>query len=257
MIRSILIELVFSLLVLVAIVEGKTRSTSPFRSSFNHFRPSFYYPGQKYLSDKRFGLYHYDIHALKNRHAHYPIHPMILSRRSLREMNGRPVPNDVLMSLFEAARWAPSYYNTQSWRFVYATRNGRYWNKFIDALVPGNQKWAKDAGALIVVLSAKYQIKDGEKRSVESHTFDTGAAWMAMALEGTARGLVVHPMTGFDKDKVIRMIGLNNKNDYQIEAMVAVGNRLRLVNDEKITDRHPVNKFVSEGVFREKIYTKK
>ncbi|XP_075588983.1 putative NAD(P)H nitroreductase YdgI isoform X2 [Dermatophagoides farinae] len=206
-----------------------------------------------FLRDGRFGVYHYDVMAMKGRQVQYPIHPMILARRSLREMNGLSISKSTIMSLFEASRWAPSYYNVQSWRYVYAMRDGPYWDKFVDALVPGNQKWARHAAALIVVLSNKYQIRNGEKKMVESHTFDTGASWMLMALEGTARGLVVHPMSGFDREKIARTIGLNS-DDYKIEAMVAVGNRVRAISNEKITDRNPIDKFVSEGIFKEKIY---
>ena len=74
---------------------------------------------------------------------------MILARRSLREMNGTPIKDEELMSLFEAARWAPSHYNTQTWRFVYAKRNSNKWNEYLDALVPGNRKWARNAGDTI------------------------------------------------------------------------------------------------------------
>lgn len=137
---------------------------------------------------------------------------MILARRSLREMNGQPVKNDELMSLFEAARWAPSHYNTQTWRFVYTKRGSKYWSDYLDALVPGNRKWASKSGVLMVVLSKKSNTYKGRKEEVASHSFDTGcvsqciplhvmslfffklivacsSAWMAMALEGTARGL--------------------------------------------------------------------
>lgn len=190
---------------------------------------------------------------MKGRQVQYPIHPMILARRSLREMNGLPISKSTLMSLFEASRWAPSYYNVQSWRYVYAMRDSPYWDKFVNALVPANQKWARHASALIVVLSNKYQIHKGEKKLVETHTFDTGASWMLMALEGTARGLVVHPMSGYDKEKIARAIGLKS-DDYKIEAMIAVGNRVRLISNEKITDRNPIDKFVSEGIFKEKVY---
>lgn len=181
---------------------------------------------------------------------------MILSRRSLREMNGLSIPKETLFSLFEASKWAPSYFNVQSWRYVYATRDGKYWKSFLESLTPGNQKWARHAAVLIVVLSNKYQIHNGEKKLVPSHTFDTGASWMAMALEGTARGLVVHPMSGFDKEKVAKVIGLKS-DDYQIEAMIAVGNRVRLISNEKITQRNAIDKFVSEGVFREKVFPTK
>lgn len=177
---------------------------------------------------------------------------MILARRSLREMNGQPVKDEELMSLFEAARWSPSHYNTQGWRFVYSKRDSKSWNDYLDALVPGNRKWAKDAGVLIVVLSKKFSTYKGKKEEVHSHSFDAGSAWMAMALEGTARNLVVHAMGGFDHKKAAKMIGLNS-SDYRIEAMIAVGNRAKNGAPEKTTQRNEIEKFISEDVFKEKL----
>lgn len=107
---------------------------------------------------------------------------MILARRSLREMNGQPVKNDELMSLFEAARWAPSHYNTQTWRFVYTKRGSKYWSDYLDALVPGNRKWASKSGVLMVVLSKKSNTYKGRKEEVASHSFDTGCVSQCIPL---------------------------------------------------------------------------
>lgn len=176
---------------------------------------------------------------------------MIVARRSLREMNGQPVDQKVLMSLFEAARWAPSYYNTQAWRFVYMYRDTPKFAQLLEALSPGNRRWTKDAGVLLVALSSRFQLRKGEKQPIDSHSFDTGAAWMSMALEGTARGLVMHAMTGFDRVKVAEAIELPDEDDYKIEAVVAVGHRaFPASNSEKISQRNNLDKFVSEDVFK-------
>lgn len=188
----------------------------------------------------------------QNRPVTRQVHPMILARRSLREMTGQSIKDEELMSLFEAARWAPSHFNTQTWRFVYAKRGSKYWDQYLDALSPGNRKWAKNAGVLMVVLSKLTNNYKGRKEPVPSHSFDTGSAWMAMALEGTARGLVVHAMGGFDPKKAADMIGLKSK-EYRIEAMIAVGIRDKSVGPEKTTQRNEVEKFISEGIFTEKL----
>lgn len=177
---------------------------------------------------------------------------MILGRRSLRHMNGQPIAHEELMSLFEAARWAPSLLNLQVWRFVYAERNSQYWDQFVEALAPGNRDWAKDGAALVVVLSNRFQTYKGEKREVPTPGFDTGAATMALSLEGTARGLVVHATGGFDREKVAQMIGLQG-DDYRIEAILVIGNRAYNGHREFTTQRHQVESFVSEGVFKEKL----
>ncbi len=179
------------------------------------------------------------------------IHPFILARRSMKHMNGKPVDHEDLMSLFEAARWAPSAYNLQEWRFVYAERDGPYWDRFFELLTDRNQQWAKDAGVLVVVLSSKYEKYRGHKLPVATHSFDAGAAWMAMALEGTARGLVVHATGGYDSQKVAEVIGLNS-DDYQVEAILAIGNRALKGKPENTTQRLDVSKFVFDGIFEEK-----
>ena len=168
-------------------------------------------------------------------------------------MNGQPIRNrQELMSLFEAARWAPSAFNLQVWRFVYAERNTDHFDRFLELLPERNRHWAKDAAVLVVVLSKKNQIYKGEKLPVVTHSFDAGAAWMAMALEGTARGFVVHATGGFEPDKVAQAIGIN-RDEYDIEVIVAIGNRAFKGKRENTTQRNEIDKFVSEGVFSEKI----
>jgi hypothetical protein len=57
------------------------------------------------------------------RQSKYKINPLILHRWSPRSMTGEELDEETIMSLFEAARWAPSSYNNQPWRFIYAKRN--------------------------------------------------------------------------------------------------------------------------------------
>lgn len=170
----------------------------------------------------------------------------------MKQMNGQPVDHKDLMSLFEAARWAPSAYNLQEWRFVYAERDGPYWERFFDLLTSRNQQWAKDAGVLVVVLSSKYEKYRGHKLPVTTHSFDAGAAWMAIALEGTARGLVVHATGGYDPQKVADVIALNSQDDYTVEAILVIGNRALKGKPENTTQRVDIDKFVFDGIFEEK-----
>jgi nitroreductase len=83
------------------------------------------------------------------------INPLILNRWSPRSMTGEELDDETMMSLFEAARWAPFSYNNQLWRFVYAKRNTEYWNKLFDLLAEPNKAWAKNAAVLVVVTSNK------------------------------------------------------------------------------------------------------
>ena len=135
----------------------------------------------------------------KTRTPTYNVHSLILNRWSPRSMTREELTDDVLMSLFEAARWAPSSYNNQPWRFIYARRNTEHWDRLFDLLVEANKVWAKNAGALVVVIARK-NFEHNEKPA-RTYQFDTGAAWENLALEATSRGLAVHGMQGFDYEK--------------------------------------------------------
>src|ERR687889_539085 len=82
----------------------------------------------------------------------FQINPLILNRWSPRSMTTEELDDDTIMSLFEAARWAPSSYNNQPWRFIYAKRNTKYWNRLFDLVAEPNKVWAKNAALLVVVV---------------------------------------------------------------------------------------------------------
>src|SRR4051812_29589063 len=107
------------------------------------------------------------------RHADYPVDPIFLNRWSPRAFSPREVPEETLMSAFEAARWAASSGNEQPWRFVIA-RSAEDRKRFVSFLMPGNQVWAKDAPVLVVVCSKKTRAKDGAPN--RCYQFDAGAA---------------------------------------------------------------------------------
>src|SRR5207244_9556227 len=93
-----------------------------------------------------------DTTKTERRQSTYKINPLILSRWSPRSMTGEELSDEEIMSLFEAARWAPSSSNNQPWRFISAKRNTEYWNKFFNLLVEGNKIWTKNAAVLVVVI---------------------------------------------------------------------------------------------------------
>lgn len=190
---------------------------------------------------------------MQYRQADYPIEPLFLKRWSPRAMSGEPLSRDALLKLFDAARWAPSTYNEQEWRFLYAMRDSQHWDMFFDFLVEANQAWCDKASALIVVVSHKVFSLNGKPNPV--HTFDTGAAFENLALQGAADGLVVHGMAGFDRARV--KVGLNIPDDYQVEAMIAVGlpgdpDQLDPVLREREipTGRKPIEEIAREGLFK-------
>ncbi|MXO65023.1 nitroreductase family protein [Altericroceibacterium endophyticum] len=157
------------------------------------------------------------------RQANYDIHPSFTQRWSPRAFDDQPLAEEEILRLIEAARWAPSAFNVQPWRFCYAIKGDDYWDRFLDALIPFNQSWAKNAGALIFVLSDKHTREaDGSiKGDSYSHSFDAGAAWAALAAQAVHDGLVTHGMTGLDFEKAPAILGIGD--DYRLEAGIAVG----------------------------------
>lgn len=160
-----------------------------------------------------------DINAFDYRKPDHDISPIFINRWSPRAMSGEELDREELMRLFEAARWAPSSMNNQPWRFLYALRNTAHWEKFFGLLAPGNQVSCKNVAALIVVVSKT--TFDYKRRSARTHSFDSGAAWMGLALQGSFLGFVVHGMQGFDYDRAKSELSVND--EFQVEAMIAVG----------------------------------
>lgn len=189
---------------------------------------------------------------LQHRRADYPIESIFLRRWSPRAMSGEGIPHEELMHLFEAARWAPSTYNEQEWRFLYAHRGSPHWPTFFGLLAEANQVWCQRAGVLMVIVSHKVFSRNGKPNPV--HAFDTGAAFENMALQSTAMNLVVHAMAGFDQQRAVRELAI--PDDYAVQAMVAVG-RPGSVDDlpesvragEVPTGRKPIAEFICEGRF--------
>jgi len=123
------------------------------------------------------------------------------------------------MRLFEAARWAPSSFNTQQWRALYARRGTEHWQRFFDLLVDANKAWTKNAAVLVVFISRR-NFDHNDEPSV-THSYDCGAAWENFALQGFHQGLVVHGMEGFDYERARK--DLQIPDEFQVEAMAAVG----------------------------------
>jgi nitroreductase len=187
------------------------------------------------------------------RHADYPINALFIDRWSPRAMSGEEIAEEELLTLFEAARWAPSSNNNQPWRILYARRNTEHWPLFLNLLVETNQVWAKNAAALLVFIS-KTTFDHNRKPSI-THSFDTGAAWAHLALQGYMRGYVVHGMQGFSYKGARTALGI--PEEFQVEAMVAIGRPgdkaslpEALQNIERPNSRRKVSSSVCEGPFR-------
>ena len=196
-----------------------------------------------------------EFESIKKRSPRYNINPIFVNRWSPRSMTGEEISHDDLMGLFEAARWAPSSYNNQPWRFIYAKRNTENWDKIYSLMVEGNKIWAKNASVLVVVVSRK-DFEYNEKPA-RTYQFDAGAAWENLALEAISRGLATHAMQGFDYDKA--KVDLEVPENFDVMAMIAIGKRgqkeslpSNLQKNEYPTDRKPLQEIVMEGRFKTK-----
>lgn len=150
------------------------------------------------------------------------VDPMFVDRWSPRSFASDPLSTAQLQSLFEAARWAPSSANEQPWRFFYAVSDDDR-QRFASALVEGNRLWASQAPVLLFVTCRRHwAAKPGQVNPTAS--FDTGAAWMSIALQARKLGLYTHAMAGFDAKRAYEVLGLP-ETEYQVIAAVAVGQR--------------------------------
>jgi len=168
-------------------------------------------------------------------------------------MSGESISQDELNVLFEAARWAPSAGNTHPWRILFAHRDSEHWSLFFGLLVERNQVWCRNAAVLLLFISRRTNEQTG--RALITHSYDTGAAWENLALQGTLTGLVVHGMAGFDYTRA--KTTLNIPDDFQVEAMAAVGRPgpiTVLPEDfqarEPPNTRRPITELVFEGLYR-------
>jgi nitroreductase len=168
-------------------------------------------------------------------------------------MNGEPMTEQELLTLFEAARWAPSTYNEQEWRFLYARRDTPHWPLFLDLLMAPNRLWCERAAILTVVLARKTFTRNARPNPV--HLFDTGAAWENLALQAAAMGLVAHGMAGFDFAKARTALGV--PDHYDVAAMFALGRPgdpdhlpPELREREVPSGRRPVRESICEGRFQ-------
>lgn len=191
-----------------------------------------------------------------SRTADHPVDALFLERWSPRAFTAEPILQPELMTLFEAARWAPSSYNSQPWRFLYARRDTEPWPRFLGLLNAYNQSWAKGAAALVILVSKTTLLPTGAEKEVPSrtHSLDAGAAWANLALQATRLGWAAHGMAGFDVARTAAELGV--PSDYRVEAAIAIGRPgdKSLLPDalqarERPSGRLPLSQLVREGRF--------
>ncbi len=153
----------------------------------------------------------------------YPIHPLLRERWSPYAIDpAKPVSDEDLYSLLEAARWCMSSYNAQPWRYVIGVRDmGPHWQQVLDVLVPANRTWAQHAPVLILTV-ASHHFATNDKRN-KAALYDLGAASALLTVEACARNLSVHQMIGIDPDKARATFSIKEK--FEPMTVLAIGYR--------------------------------
>jgi nitroreductase len=196
----------------------------------------------------------------EGRAAETPVSALFMHRWSARAMTGEAIPDAVLFALFEAARYAPSAYNSQPWRFAYAKKGDPEFDALIASLWAGNQPWAKEASALIVIAAKPAFTPPGQDKPIELATasFDAGAAWASLAFQAALLGWGTRAMAGFDHEQA--RAAVKAPASLKLEAIIAVGKRGDVANLplekqplEKPNARREVARTAFAGAFPEHV----
>jgi len=148
-----------------------------------------------------------------------PLHDLIRNRWSPRGFDGQALSVDDVTTLLEAARWAPSCYNEQPWRYLVATSDDTEGFARLKGLLMDGNSWAHQAGALFLGCAKKTFSHDGSPNPYG--WYDLGQATLQLTLQAQALGLGVHQMAGFDKGAATEACAI--PDDYEPVVMVAVG----------------------------------
>lgn len=191
---------------------------------------------------------------MNGRTAHPRVEKLIVERWSPRAFDGSEIPQEDLDVIFEAAGWAPSAFNTQPWTFLYARRGDENWELLLSQLIEFNQGWAKNASALVFVVSDRFMRSEKGNSENHSHSFDAGAAWALAALQARAMGYHTHGMSGIKFGEAEKALGI--PEDHRLEAAFVIGH---LAPKETLPDflqereapaiRKPVSEIARAGKF--------
>jgi len=177
------------------------------------------------------------------------VEPAFIQRWSARSLSNEPLAPSQVKSLFEAARWAPSASNLQPWLFIYADDDATL-AVARPILRDGNRRWADRAPLLIFVFARRANPTTGEPNRLAA--FDSGAAWMSIALQAHNLGLVAHAMGGIHPDRAFDVLGVPS-DEYECLCAIAVGRRAapdQLPDDLRAREAPSARKGIGELAFR-------
>ena len=149
----------------------------------------------------------------------YPINDLVKKRWSPRAFSEKQIEEEKLASLFEAARWAPSAFNEQPWRFIIGQKGSETYDKILQSLVEWNQQWAGKSPVLVLNIASK-NFSHNSKTNATAQ-YDLGQAVAFMIIEAVNQGLVSHEMSGFDAEEAARLLQI--PEDFQAVSVTAFG----------------------------------
>ena len=150
----------------------------------------------------------------------HPVLAAIAERWSPKSYEPRDLDEADLCSLFEAARWAPSSFNEQPWRFVVVRREqAALFGRALEGLVDANRAWACDASALVFAIASLNLARNGRPNS--KALYDLGQAMALLSVEAAARGLAVHQMGGILPESIAALCGV--PEGFQVVTAAAIG----------------------------------
>lgn len=192
----------------------------------------------------------------KNTPTDYKIHNLIKNRWSPRAFSGERLTDDQVNSMFEAARWAPSSFNEQPWRFIYAKREDEIgFNKILSCLVESNQEWAKNASLLVLTVARLNYTHNS--RANNYALYELGQAVANLAVQATSMDLYLHQMAGFSEEKAIAEFSI--PADFKAVTVIALGamGDFQTLSEElqkrelSHRSRKPVSAFSASDTFEE------
>lgn len=152
------------------------------------------------------------------RDPHPGVDPEFPARWSPRSFVKTAIPEDELAAIFDAARWAPSCFNEQPWRFLVST--GDTFDTFLGLLVESNQKWARNASVIGFTVAKKNFSHNGKPNA--SAIYDCGSAWMSLTMQARKFGLYTHGMAGIRKDAIYEAFGID-RDEFEVVAGFTIG----------------------------------
>lgn len=147
------------------------------------------------------------------------VNNIIKDRASTISFSNKHVEPQILESIFEAARWAPSSYNEQPWRYIYASKGTVAYDSILNSLVPQNYVWAKEAPVLIVAVLNKYIERNG--RPNKYAWYDLGQSVANLSLQATAAGLKMRQMGGFNAESL--RLAFDISEEFEPATVIAIG----------------------------------